>query len=356
MSFGDNTLSWADRRTQAKQASRTDMTSTSSPWSYSGAAANRLWHKSAIGRPAESGSLLLSPAETLFVHHHRNVELPSDGWLETTLNTDSLLMQKFAVLEALRVPGNKVILAENLEVVGQTAQTESWAARWASDSHPRDSSPIAEVRWFQDSDSLDSNGLFEWAERVGTNGRVAEVLVVDSELSVVTYRVSSANPLGELDSTGVFAALGATSGGVTSAGGRLYSNESWSIQQLGVPTEAGVYVDGITCEIIDGLEPLSEGAQILNDLLSRGLVMRPGFKYGTRWRCYDKPLGEDHAPYLVVLPSEAPHDWGGACLASRLAAGVNKIWLHPVQCGENWRYLAVTRPPADSRWSNPNRR
>jgi len=332
------------------------MPSTSSPWSYSGAAADRLWHKSAIGRPEEGGSLLLSPAETLFVHHHRNVDFPSVDWLATALNADSLLMQQFAVLEALRVPGNKVIFSANLEVVGQTAQEDSWAARWASDSHPRDSSPIAEVRWFQDSDSLDSDGLFEWAERVESNGRVAEVLVVDSELSVVTYRASSANPLGELDSTGVFAALDAISGGVTSAGGRLYSTESWSIQQLGVPTEAGVYVNGITCEIIDCRKPLSEGAQILNDLLDRGLVMRPGFKYGTRWRCYDKPLGEDHAPYLVVLPSEAPHDWAGACLASRLAAGVNKIWLHPVQYGEKWCYLAVTRPPADSRWSNPNRR
>ena len=356
MSFGGRTPSWLDRRTQAKQASRTDMPSTSSPWSYSGAAADRLWHKSAIGRPGEGGSLLLSPVETLFVHHHRNVELPSDDWLETALNEDSLLMQKFAVLEALRVPGNKVVLAANLDVVGAVACEDSWAARWASDTHPRDSSPIAEVRWFLDSDSLDSDGLFEWAVRVQMNGRVAEVLVVDSELSVVTYRVSSANPLGELDSTDVFSALDATSGGVTSAGGRLYSTESWSIQQLGVPTEAGVHVDGITCEIIDGLEPLSEGARILNDLLGRGLVMRPGFKYGTRWRCYDKPLGKDHAPYLVVLPSEAPHDWAGACLASRLAAGVNKIWLHPVQYGEDWCYLAVTRPPADSRWSNPNRR
>jgi len=227
------------------------MTPSSSPWSYSGSAADRLWHKSAIGRPAEGGSLLLSPAETLFVHHHRNVDFPSDDWLANALNADSLLMQQFAVLEALRVPGNKVILTANLEVVGQTAQDDSWAARWASDTHPRDSSPIAEVRWFQDSDSLNSEGLFEWAERVASNGRIAEVLVVDSELSVVTYRVSSSNPEGELDSTSVFAALNATSDGVNSAGGRLYSTDSWTIQQLGVPTEAGVYVDGITCEITD---------------------------------------------------------------------------------------------------------
>ena len=174
------------------------MTPSSSPWTYSGSAADRLWHKSAIGRPAEGGSLLLSPAEALFVHHHRNVDFPSDDWLATALNADRLLMQQFAVLEALRVPGNKVILTANLEVVGQTAQDDSWAARRASDTHPRDSSPIAEVRWFQDSDSLNSEGLFEWAERVASNGRIAEVLVVDSELSVVTYRVSSSNPEGEL--------------------------------------------------------------------------------------------------------------------------------------------------------------
>ena len=85
-------------------------------------------------------------------------------------------------------------------------------------------------------------------------------------------------------------------------------------------------------------------------------MIRPGFKYGTRWRCYDKPLGEDHAPFLVILPEDAPKDWAGACLASRLASGVNKIWLHPISHGDSWNYLAIKRPPADSRWSNPNKR
>ena len=85
-------------------------------------------------------------------------------------------------------------------------------------------------------------------------------------------------------------------------------------------------------------------------------MIRPGFKYGSKWRCYEKRIGEDHAPYLVVLPDEAPKNWAGACLASRLASGVNKIWLYPVNNEGSWNYLAITRPPADSRWTNPSKR
>jgi len=345
-----------DRRTQAKRVIRTVMP-RATLWRYSGSAADRLWNKSAIGRPAGDGQLELTPAETLFVHHHRHVALPSENWLAGALAADSELMQEYVVLEALRVPGNKVVLADNLAVVGADAEEETWAVRWASDTHPRDSSPAAEIRWFHDSDSLNAGGLLDWAERVDSVGRVAEVIVVDAELSVVTYRVSSSDPRGVADSSGALESLRALAGGgVPSAGGRLFSADSWTVQQLGVPTEAGVHVDEIACELIEGFTPQSDGSRILADLLTRGLIMRPGFKYGTRWRCYDKPLGENHAPWLVILPSEAPRDWGGACLASRLAAGVNKVWLHPVSRDSSWAYLAVTRPPADSRWSNPNRR
>ncbi len=332
------------------------MPPASSLWRYSGAAADRLWHKSAIGRPAGDGTLELTPAETLFVHNHRNVELPSENWLNGALATNSQLMQEYAILEALRVPGNKVVLAANLQGVGADAETETWAARWPSDKHPRDSQPASEIRWFHSSDSLDAGDLFEWAERVASVGRVAEVMVVDAELSVVTYRVSAADPRGIFEGTRAIETLQSLDEGVASGSGRLYPVDSWTVEQLGVPTEAGVHVDEIASELIQGFSPLSDGARILADLLARGLVMRPGFKYGSRWRCYDRPLGEDHAPWLVVLPSEAPRDWGGACLASRLAAGVNKIWLYPIPRDDDWSYLALTRPPADSRWSNPNRR
>jgi hypothetical protein len=67
-------------------------------------------------------------------------------------------------------------------------------------------------------------------------------------------------------------------------------------------------------------------------------------------------LGDGHAPWLVVNPAEAPQDWGSTCLASRLASGVNKHWLHPISVDGVWRYLEVARPPPDSRWTNPSRK
>lgn len=136
-------------------------------------------------------------------------------------------------------------------------------------------------------------------------------------------------------------------------------SDEWPDERIGVPHPEGRVLNVSESRMIDSLNDAEQntvGADILRDLLSRGLHPRPGFKYGTRWRCYDRTLGESHAPWLVVHPSEAPGDWGGACLASRLASGVGKIWLHPLQDGGVWNYLSITRPPPDSRWNNPNRR
>ena len=119
-------------------------------------------------------------------------------------------------------------------------------------------------------------------------------------------------------------------------------------------------MDATTIQMTDSRTGISLlptlGGLVLWDLLNRGLHPRPGFKYGTRWRCYDEPLGQNHAPLLVIHPNEGPTDWEGACLASRLASGVNKTWVHPMMTGGDLMYISITRPPADSRWSNPHRR
>jgi len=335
---------------------RRPMPTASLGWTYDGPAADRLWHKSAIGRRAAEGSLMLSAAEILFCHHHRNLDFPSQDWMDSSISSDGELLHEYAVLEALRVPGNKVVLSVNLQSVEHSADERSWAARWPSDSHPRDSAAVAEIRWFMATDPLDVDDLLKWAQSVSAAGRIAEALVVDDEFSVVTYRLTDASPQGSIEADGLQDSLNSLSGGIAMNGGRLYGAEDWNIQQVGIPTDGGVFVDDLTCELIDSPSGLSVGGEILADLLSRGLHPRPGFKYGTRWRCYDKPLGEDHAPFLIVLPEQAPTDWAGACLASRLAAGVNKTWLLPTNDEGSWCYLAVTRPPADSRWSNPQRR
>jgi tRNA splicing endonuclease len=127
---------------------------------------------------------------------------------------------------------------------------------------------------------------------------------------------------------------------------------------VGIPLHGGRQLDRIESEVIysNDKESMSVTASILDDLWSRGLNTRSGFKYGTTWRCYAGEVGEGHAPWLVVDPtSEGPENWAEACLSSRLASGVNKKWLYPIYDIESWRYLQISRPPSDSRWSNPKR-
>ena len=40
--------------------------------------------------------------------------------------------------------------------------------------------------------------LLNWQEIVSKNGRIAEILVIDDEQSVVTYRISEAFPEGDM--------------------------------------------------------------------------------------------------------------------------------------------------------------
>jgi hypothetical protein len=180
--------------------------------------------------------------------------------------------------------------------------------------------------------------------------------VVDNEQAVVTYNVKSENPFGELsppNSDEINRILKYDK--IEINGGYLYFGyEKWPLEQLGIDYQDGRIIDQITEEYITtDANDFSDITDVFSDLLERGLHPRTGFKYGTEWRCYDKKIGIDHAPWLVVSPSDKKMNWESACLASRLASGVNKIWLQPLKINDVWEYLGIIRPPAKSRWTNP---
>ena len=191
MRFGGNKWSNHDRLTQASRFSPGGMADHSGTWVYEGSAADRLWQKSAIGRINAERKLELSPAETLFVHYHRHIELPTNDWMNNALTENSMLLQEYAILEALRVPGNKIVLSQNMDFFSQQIHPKSWAARWTSNTHPKNTKAISEIRWFHESDKLDAIELHQWTVDVSKSGRIPEVLVVDEELSVVTYQLLS---------------------------------------------------------------------------------------------------------------------------------------------------------------------
>jgi len=88
-------------------------------WIYEGRAASRLWSKSAIGLQLSPDSILLSGSELLYCSIHRGIDRPEDDWLEKCIEKDNRFLQEFTVLEALRYPGNKIMLFETAEKMGQ---------------------------------------------------------------------------------------------------------------------------------------------------------------------------------------------------------------------------------------------
>ncbi|RJU86484.1 MAG: hypothetical protein DWB89_03880 [Candidatus Poseidoniales archaeon] len=343
---------------------------------YDGSSYSRLWEKSAIGILADGPGLLLTDSEVIFCREHRGVEFNGlndhgsySSWLTDRIEVNQNLLLETAILEALRVPGNKVVLSENFDSLN-LGKSRSWAMRWSSDGHPKKGAPVSEILWFESKDLLNGKvesgesmlkDLLYWCVEVEEMGRIPEVLIIDEEQSVVTYRLSECNPTGvmekpakeiideisEMEKTRI-------------SGNRIFfpSVSKWPLDSIGIPLQGGRQLDHIEAEVITSYfeGEHSTSADILLDLWMRGLNTRSGFKYGSTWRCYSGSVGDAHAPWLVVDPtSEGPENWAEACLSSRLASGVNKHWLYPILDNSGWRYLQISRPPSDSRWSNPRR-
>jgi len=327
-------------------------------WLYSGSASERLWNKSAIGKKITNNQLILSAAEVIFCHNHRHLNWPYENWLKEEISKNSNLINESIIIEALRVPGNKLMLAKFIENKSKTSHhKDTWGVRWNSSNHPRKDIPESEVRWFHSSDLIDCKNLLLWAIKVSQEGRKAEVLIVDNEQAVVTYNLTVEEPKGELlpPSNQILETISKYRKTIIDNGKIFFHYENvWPCEQIGIDYDDGRIVDEISYELIkEKEENFSLPTSVFYDLLTRGLHPRPGFKYGTLWRCYEQKIGTNHAPWLVVNPSNKPINWETACLASRLASGVNKIWLQPLRISNEWKYLGIVRPPANSRWTNP---
>jgi hypothetical protein len=120
----------------------------------------------------------------------------------------------------------------------------------------------------------------------------------------------------------------------------------WPCESIGVEHLSGRHLRQEEGEwlnvMLNDLELPSE-LELFNDLMLRGVLIRPGFKFGSRWRVYDTPVGEAHAPWLVQPVELAPVNWEAACLAVRLSEGVNKFWLCALPMNGEWFYLQMQR-------------
>ena len=95
-----------------------------------------------------------------------NISPPNQDWLAKSVTHESGLLEEAAVLEALRVPGNRVIIGENIALLGFNSASGSWALRWPSNKHPKSDLPVSEIIYFHSEDKFNENELYEWCKEV----------------------------------------------------------------------------------------------------------------------------------------------------------------------------------------------
>lgn len=322
-------------------------------WTVDGGLASRLYQKSAIGKQLGSGTLGLSGPEVMFCHWHRHLPLPSDNWVEEQMANNPQFMHECAAFEAVRDGGEKVVMVSSLSAkYTDECVSGTWAMRWKRDQHPNKNEPLSQVRWFPSQDCVDWRELYEWVESVHAHNHKADILVVDGEFDVTVYRLTMAKLEGSMSlpnfsdfaksklealwknrvvaENGVFIAL---------------NEEEWFFPTVGVSQMGGIWLDSVESDWIESRIFNSEISGVVGlyaNLIERGLLCRPGFKYGCRWRIYAESMDEAHAPWLLSPEFEAPKNWDGACLAVRLSAGVHKTWVCALDI-DGWNYISLER-------------
>ncbi|MDP6906525.1 MAG: hypothetical protein QF440_03815, partial [Candidatus Thalassarchaeaceae archaeon] len=264
---------------------------------------NRLYQKSALGKPIEGG-IILTDEEVMFCHWHRHIPLP-EGWVDERLKEDADFAHRAVAFDVVRNAGEKVV-----------PSGERWL-RWSRESHPSKGGPEAEVRWARTRDNLDMSELLDWAKSLSEESMLGELAIVDDEMDVTMYRLSIIEP----------------SGNLTPATKSEYP-------QLGIEHLSRKFLRKDELDWINEVQnPVTD---LFGELNSRGLLMRPGFKYGCRWRVYSTSVEEDHAPWLMQMEQDAPSNWEGVCLSVRLAEGVNKGWVIAIK-RSSWNFLVISR-------------
>ena len=91
-------------------------------WFIAAPLSNRLYQKSALGKPIDGG-IILTEEEIMFCHWHRHVPL-TEGWVDDRLSEDPNFVYKSVAYDVVRSAGEKVVPVD-----------ERWL-RWSRESHP----------------------------------------------------------------------------------------------------------------------------------------------------------------------------------------------------------------------------
>ena len=319
-------------------------------WKIHPPLSTRLYEKSALGRRHADGSISLTASEVLFCHWHRHVPLPNAEWLESELMKNPRLVYEAIIMDVGRNGGEMIVPTIHRPDDEQLA----WGVRWHRNRNHLKEDYQSSVAIATTHDQLDWGNLLDWCRKANNLGVDAELFVIDDELDVTMYRVDLIEPTGNLSPWEDLSSKQKelfisnwVSKTPTESGSYVRQTASWDWEQIGIEHMSGrilrkeedTYIQHM---IVKESEPTSDSL-LMHDLLGRGLLLRPGFKYGCRWRVYDGDLNDSHAPWLIQPKHEAAVTWEGVCLSVRLAEGVHKQWVCAISDDLGWNYLRIQR-------------
>ena len=320
-------------------------------WFLPAPLAQRLYEKSALGVLSEGGGIVLTPEELMFCHWYRHVPLPRHDatWFGRELKHRSELALRCIAMDVLRNGGELVVPRVNLLTRFPTLPSVTWAVRWERHETWTKHHGFSQIRVHHAQESLDWDELHGWVNEVVSFGHRAELCVVDDEFDATVYELCFENPSGDqttlssLSSEQRSLVKDICTEAIPIEGGFFVENDDeWPLSAIGLSHFSGRFLRQEEHDHLLGNQH-SPHAELYSALVNRGLLLRPGFKYGCRWRVYETDMMAEHAPWLVQPRVEAPRNWEEVCLSVRLAEGVNKRWLCAMRFEETFSFLNIKR-------------
>lgn len=314
----------------------------------------RLHQKSAFGRRCEDEGVLLSTVELIYCHWYRFIPLPepSSDWFAVQFASTPHLESHLIAMELMRSGHDLCVPVEHLSHRFGDLPSTTWALGWPRGSAWMKEAPTAQIRVHRTSEVVNWHELLEWFDDVSDRGQEPYLCVVDDEMEGTVYRLNepllhgvhrAPNDLSQREHDLVSKALdkSATSGTTV----YLPYAEEWPLPSVGVEHFSGRMLTSLEVGLFGEQSNDSDARRSLHGfLLDLGLMLRPGFKYGSLWRAYEHPIREEHAPWLIQPVELAPVNWEGVCLSARLADGVHKAWVCAFKDGDSgWRFLSIAR-------------
>jgi tRNA-intron endonuclease len=331
--------------------------------------ASQIYNKGHYGYPLSGGGLELDLLEAVFLVENARLEVRKDGEvmpLERLVASASASHRdfeiKYIVYRDLRGRGYLVKPAgEEFDFrvfprggSPSSAQTKSWVSALSERS------------------AFDITLFMASMERSQRTRKELVIAVVDEEGDITFYHADRAEPTGtagsEWNGPPVKATLLEDRVMVFNEGGaqRLYDHGAYGkklgkVLQLSL-LEAAHLMDRGWLEvatIISGRAVPAERfkkravkmqsdfnlrLKAYNDLRSRGLVVKTGFKYGTHFRVYEDDPERSHARWLVhAVAGDHTTTWPELSRAVRLAHGVKKEILFARVMDDRTEYLRLSR-------------